>query len=125
MRVSIKDVENPQNRCSDCYFYVSCRIDGDEPYDSVQDCIDDIGIGKHYGDVVEYSDELNKEYFIKLLDGYFWGKHSLDTLDVRDVRFWAEKGIPLIQIALSNIPVGLWNEWIYQWLNETFKEGKE
>lgn len=63
MRVSIKDVESPQNRCSDCYFYVSCRIDGDEPYDSVQDCIDDIGIGKHYGSPIIGSED-NERIFI-------------------------------------------------------------
>jgi hypothetical protein len=53
----------------------------------------------------------------QILDKFFEGIESQDFLNMQDVRYLCEKGIPAIKIAVRNIPMDCFKKGVEEWLD--------
>lgn len=60
---------------------------------------------------------ITKQELEQTLDKFFEGIESQGFLNMQDVRYLCEKGIPVIEIAVHNIPIECFKKGLEKWLN--------
>jgi hypothetical protein len=60
---------------------------------------------------------ITKQELEQTLEKFFEGIESKDFLNMQDVRYLCEKGIPAIKIAVRNIPMDCFKKGVEEWLN--------
>lgn len=61
--------------------------------------------------------DIIKQELEQTLKKFFEGIESQDFLNMQDVRYLCEKGIPAIKIAVRNIPIECFKKGVEKWLN--------
>ena len=61
--------------------------------------------------------DITKQELEQTLDKFFEGIEAQDFLNIQDVRYLCEKGIPAIKIAVRNIPIECFKNGLVEWLN--------
>ena len=61
--------------------------------------------------------DITKQELEQTLEKFFEGIESQDFLNMQDVRYLCEKGIPAIEIAVRNIPIECFKKGVDKWLN--------